>query len=44
MIKKYIKRERVEIPYELKDESLGGDSDENWPQFDAVTLWAEIKG
>ena len=22
--KKYIKRERVEIPYELKDESLGG--------------------
>ena len=24
MIKKYIKRERVEIPYELKDESLGG--------------------
>ena len=34
----------VAIPYELKDDILGGDKDENWPQFDAVTLWAEIKG
>ena len=32
---------RVAIPYELKDEIFflgGGDKDENWPQFDAVTL------
>ena len=35
---------RVATPYELKDDILGGDKDENWPQFDAVTLWAEIKG
>ena len=35
---------RVAIPYELKDDILGGDKDENWPQFDAVTLWAKIKG
>ena len=35
---------RVAIPYELRDDILGGDKDENWPQFDAVTLWAEIKG
>ena len=48
MIKKEIHKKgiicRVAIPYELKDDILGGDKDENWPQFDAVTLWAEIKG